>query len=75
VPPRRPDALARTLQRVIENPAAWHGFAAAGHARYTALFSEEVAAAAIASVVAGKLVAPVAPPAREGLLASVQVHR
>ena len=71
VPPGRSDALAATLQRVIEHPAVLHGFAAAGHARYTALFSAEVAAAAIASVVAGKLVPSVAPSAGNGLLTSV----
>jgi glycosyltransferase involved in cell wall biosynthesis len=74
VPPKRPDALAITLQRIIENPAAWHGFAAAGHARYNALFSEEVVDAAIASVIAGKLADHGARPARKGFLTSVEVH-
>jgi glycosyltransferase involved in cell wall biosynthesis len=58
VPPGRPDALARTLQRVIENPVSWHDFAVAGHARYAAVFSEEAAAVAIASVIAGKRASP-----------------
>jgi glycosyltransferase involved in cell wall biosynthesis len=54
VPPGRSDALAATLQDIIENPASWRDFGPAGHARYEALFSENAAAAAIASVVAGK---------------------
>lgn len=74
VPPDRPDALARILQRIIEHPGAWHAFAAAGYARYAALFSEGVAASAFASVLAGMLSPAIPPGAREDMLASVDAH-
>lgn len=55
VPANDASALASRLQIIIENPAAWRGFAAAGRARYEALFSSEVATAAIFAIVDAKL--------------------
>jgi glycosyltransferase involved in cell wall biosynthesis len=70
VPPGSSDALARTLQRIIEDPAGWRDFGAAGHARYAALFSDEAASSAIVAVIARKLASGVAPGARGDLLAA-----
>ena len=54
VPPGDAAALAAKLEAVILSPDAWRGFAAAGRARYQALFSEEAAASAIAALVAAR---------------------
>jgi glycosyltransferase involved in cell wall biosynthesis len=71
VPSGRSDALASTLQRIIEDPASWRDFAAAGRARHAALFSEAAASAAIASVVGGKRTSPGPRSARNGSPVSV----
>lgn len=55
VPPGDASALAGRLRMLIENPAVWRDFAAAGRARYEALFSSEAAAAALFAIVAAKL--------------------
>ena len=55
VPPGDAAALANRLRQLIEDPSAWCGFAAAGRARYEALFSSEAAAAAIRAIVEAKL--------------------
>jgi glycosyltransferase involved in cell wall biosynthesis len=52
VPPGRADTLAAALERIIEHPEAWAGFAAAARQRYCNIFSEEAAATAIAAAVA-----------------------
>jgi hypothetical protein len=52
------------LQEIILTPEAWRGFIAAGRARYEAVFSEPVAAAAIAAIAADKLKATMARPGR-----------
>jgi len=58
VPPGDAAALAGKLGEIIRRPDRWRGFAAAGRARYEAVFSEPIAAAAIVAIVADKLKAP-----------------
>ncbi len=55
VPPGDAAALAAKLRTIVDDPAAWRGFAAAGRARYEAVFSDVMAAAAIAAVANAKL--------------------
>ena len=55
VPPGDSSALANRLRMIIESPSAWRDFAAAGRARYEALFSSEAAATAISAIVDAKL--------------------
>lgn len=55
VPPGNAAALAGKLGEIILRPDLWRGFAAAGRARYEAVFSEPIAAAAIVAIVADKL--------------------
>jgi glycosyltransferase involved in cell wall biosynthesis len=55
VPPGNAAALAGKLTEIILRPDLWRGFAAAGRARYEAVFSEHIAAAAIVAIVADKL--------------------
>ncbi|TPI47505.1 glycosyltransferase family 4 protein [Mesorhizobium sp. B2-9-1] len=62
-PPGNAAALAGKLGEIILRPDLWRGFAAAGRARYEALFSEPIAAAAIVAIVADKLKAT---PPRQG---------
>ncbi len=47
VPPDSAPALASALHAIIENPAAWRDFPAAGRARYEALFSQTAFDAAL----------------------------
>jgi glycosyltransferase involved in cell wall biosynthesis len=54
-PPGNPEALAKTIAAIIENPLGWRGFGAAARRRYETLFREEDAANAIAAVAAAKL--------------------
>ncbi|MGX8008252.1 glycosyltransferase family 4 protein [Mesorhizobium sp. ORM8.1] len=63
VPPGDAAALAAKLEKIILRPQDWRGFATAGRARFEAIFSEAIAAAAIVSIVADKLKAA---PARQG---------
>jgi glycosyltransferase involved in cell wall biosynthesis len=51
VPPGRADALALALGRIIEDPAAWSGFAQAARRRYCEVFSDAAVATAIAAAV------------------------
>jgi glycosyltransferase involved in cell wall biosynthesis len=53
LPPGCPKALAAKIKQIIENPTGLAELAAAGRARYLAMFSEEAASAAIASVISG----------------------
>ncbi|TPJ73643.1 glycosyltransferase family 4 protein [Mesorhizobium sp. B2-6-2] len=62
-PPGNAAALAGKLGEIILRPDLWRGFAAAGRARYEAVFSEPIAAAAIVAIVADKLKAT---PPRQG---------
>ncbi|TPJ23630.1 glycosyltransferase family 4 protein [Mesorhizobium sp. B2-7-2] len=62
-PPGNAAALAGKLGEIILRPDLWRGLAAAGRARYEALFSEPIAAAAIVAIVADKLKAT---PPRQG---------
>lgn len=55
VAPGNAAALAGKLGEIILRPDLWRGFAAAGRARYEAVFSEPIAAAAIVAIVADKL--------------------
>jgi glycosyltransferase involved in cell wall biosynthesis len=55
VPPGNAAALAGKLGEIILRPDRWRAFAAAGRARYEAVFSEPIAAAAIVAIVADKL--------------------
>ncbi|TPI42093.1 glycosyltransferase family 4 protein [Mesorhizobium sp. B3-1-9] len=55
VPPGNSAALAGKLGEIILRPDLWRDFAAAGRARYEAVFSEPIAAAAIVAIVADKL--------------------
>ncbi|TPK92162.1 MULTISPECIES: glycosyltransferase family 4 protein [unclassified Mesorhizobium] len=55
VPPGNAAALAGKLGEIILRPDPWRDFAAAGRARYEAVFSEPIAAAAIVAIVADKL--------------------
>ncbi|MBZ9854146.1 glycosyltransferase [Mesorhizobium sp. CA13] len=64
VPPNNAAALAAKLQAIILRPEAWRGFVAAGRARYETVFSESVAAAAIAAIAADKLKVTIARPGR-----------
>jgi hypothetical protein len=64
VPPGDAAALGAKLQEIILAPEAWRGFVAAGRARYEAIFSEPVAAAAIAAIAADKLKTTMARPGR-----------
>ncbi|MBZ9701875.1 MULTISPECIES: glycosyltransferase family 4 protein [unclassified Mesorhizobium] len=64
VPPNNAAALAAKLQAIILRPEAWRGFVAAGRARYETVFSEPVAAAAIAAIAADKLKVTMARPGR-----------
>ncbi|RWE32536.1 MAG: glycosyltransferase family 1 protein, partial [Mesorhizobium sp.] len=64
VPPGDAAALAGKLQEIILRPEAWRSFVAAGRARYEAVFSEPVAAAAIAAIAADKMKATIAKPSR-----------
>ncbi|MBZ9962669.1 glycosyltransferase family 4 protein [Mesorhizobium sp. BR1-1-2] len=64
VPPNNAAALAAKLQEIILRPEAWRGFVAAGRARYETVFSEPVAAAAIAAIAADKLKVTIARPGR-----------
>lgn len=64
VPPGDPAALGEKLREIILRPDSWRGFAAAGRTRYEAIFSEPVAAAAIAAIAADKLKATMARPGR-----------
>ncbi|TPJ32031.1 glycosyltransferase family 4 protein [Mesorhizobium sp. B2-8-3] len=63
VPPGNAAALAGKLTEIILRPDLWRDFAAAGRARYEAVFSEPIAAAAIVAIVADKLKAT---PPRQG---------
>lgn len=63
VPPGNSAALAGKLGEIILRPDLWRDFAAAGRARYEAVFSEPIAAAAIVAIVADKLKAT---PPRQG---------
>ena len=53
--PATPPPWPTKLREIILRPEAWRGFVAAGRARYEAIFSEPVAAAAIAAIAADKL--------------------
>ena len=64
VPPGNAAALAGKLTEIILRPDRWRGFAAAGRARYEAVFSEPIAAAAIVAIVADKLKAATPRQAR-----------
>ncbi|RUZ73019.1 glycosyltransferase, partial [Mesorhizobium sp. M7A.F.Ca.US.003.02.2.1] len=64
VPPGDAVALGAKLQEIILAPEAWRGFVAAGRARYEAIFSEPVAAAAITAIAAEKLKTTIARPGR-----------
>ena len=64
VPPGNAAALAGKLGEIILRPDRWRGFAAAGRARYEAVFSEPIAAAAIVAIVADKLKAATPRQAR-----------
>ncbi|MER9328732.1 glycosyltransferase family 4 protein [Mesorhizobium sp. M0587] len=64
VPPGDPAALGEKLREIMLRPDSWRGFAAAGRTRYEAIFSEPVAAAAIAAIAADKLKATMARPGR-----------
>ncbi|RWO69879.1 MAG: glycosyltransferase [Mesorhizobium sp.] len=64
VPPGDAAALGAKLQEIILAPEAWRGFVAAGRARYEAIFSEPVAAAAITAIAADKLKTTIARPGR-----------
>ncbi|MGX5804005.1 glycosyltransferase family 4 protein [Bradyrhizobium sp. Arg314] len=64
VPPGNAAALADKLGEIILRPDRWRGFAAAGRARYEAVFSEPIAAAAIVAIVADKLKAATPRPRR-----------
>ncbi|MBZ9983107.1 MULTISPECIES: glycosyltransferase [unclassified Mesorhizobium] len=64
VPPNNAAALAAKLQAIILRPEAWRSFIAAGRARYETVFSEPVAAAAIAAIAADKLKVTMARPGR-----------
>jgi glycosyltransferase involved in cell wall biosynthesis len=64
VPPGNAAALAAKLQEIILAPETWRGFVAAGRKRYETVFSEPVAAAAIAAIAADKLKAAIARPGR-----------
>ncbi|MBZ9807248.1 glycosyltransferase family 4 protein [Mesorhizobium sp. BR1-1-9] len=64
VPPNNAAALAAKLQAIILRPDTWRGFVAAGRARYETVFSETVAAAAIAAIAADKLKVTIARPGR-----------
>jgi len=64
VPPGNAAALAAKLQEIILAPETWRGFVAAGRKRYETIFSEPVAAAAIAAIAADKLKAAIARPGR-----------
>ncbi|TPI19885.1 glycosyltransferase family 4 protein [Mesorhizobium sp. B4-1-1] len=55
VPPGNAAALAGKLGEIILRPDLWRDFAAAGRARYEAVFSEPIAAAAIVAIAADKL--------------------
>ncbi|MGO9005109.1 MAG: glycosyltransferase family 4 protein [Beijerinckiaceae bacterium] len=55
VPPGDAPALAKLLRNIIEAPSAWCSFAAAGRARYEALFSDQAAAADITAIAEAKL--------------------
>ena len=55
VEPDSPDALAEALRRIIDEPTAWRGFAAAARRRYEALFSETAAASATSAVLHDRL--------------------
>ena len=55
VPPDRPDALAKALDRIVAAPESWTDFAGAGRRRYEALFAEDVARRAIGALVLEKL--------------------
>lgn len=55
VPPGDAAALAAKLREIILAPEAWRGFVTAGRKRYETMFSEPVAAAAIAAIAADKL--------------------
>lgn len=55
VPPGRPDRLAEALARIVEAPATWRAFPAAGRARYEALFTEAVARRAVAALLRERL--------------------
>ncbi len=65
VPPGRADALAATLRRILDDPAAWRGFGAAARARYLEVFSAEAVAADIVAFVAAR--PPRAPAASAAL--------
>lgn len=69
VPPDRSDRLAATLAQIIENPAAWRGFPAAGRRRYEALFTEAAARRAVAALVRPRLAAPTLPDAERPVTA------
>ncbi|MEO5760545.1 MAG: glycosyltransferase [Mesorhizobium sp.] len=64
VPPGDAAALAKKLEEIILRPDAWRGFVAAGRSRYEGIFSEPVAAAAIAAIATDKLKAVMAKPGR-----------
>jgi glycosyltransferase involved in cell wall biosynthesis len=64
VPPGDSAALAGKLREIILRPDIWRGFAAAGRARYEAVFSEPIAAAAIVAIVTDKLKAATARQGR-----------
>jgi glycosyltransferase involved in cell wall biosynthesis len=64
VPPGDPAALADKLREIILRPDAWRGFVAAGRLRYEEIFSEPVAAAAIAAIATDKLRVALAKPGR-----------
>ncbi|MBB6412441.1 glycosyltransferase family 4 protein [Mesorhizobium sangaii] len=64
VPPGDPAALADKLREIVLRPDAWRGFVAAGRSRYEEIFSEPVAAAAIAAIATDKLRVALAKPGR-----------
>jgi glycosyltransferase involved in cell wall biosynthesis len=64
VPPGDAAALAAKLREIILAPESWRGFVAAGRKRYETMFSEPVAAAAIAAIATEKLKAAIARPGR-----------
>ncbi len=64
VPPGNAAALAAKLRDIILRPQDWSGFVAAGRRRYETVFSEPVAAAAIAAIAADKLKTTLARPGR-----------
>jgi glycosyltransferase involved in cell wall biosynthesis len=55
VPPGDPDALARALWRIVEDPDAWSDYGGNARVRYELIFNEESASAAIKAALAMRL--------------------